>query len=84
MSLEPEEEEFIDWLDTIADYRIKWSDVEAKVKEIEDIPQEDDLENHDPAISITLTGVTVSVGEDGEFLYPIRDIRQGVIDKPKD
>lgn len=85
MSLEPEEQEFLDWLQTIADYSVPWSAVERKVKEIEGIPQDEDLEDPDMTISFNFEGgITVSLNDEGEPMYPVRDIRQALIDKPLD
>lgn len=85
MELEPEEEEFLNWLETIADYSVAWSTITQKMKEIEDIPQEENLKDHNPTIQLNFKGgITVSLNDDGESMYPIKDIRQALLGQPLD
>lgn len=85
MTLEPEEKELLDWLEDREKYSISWDKVERKVKEIEGIPQEDDLEDYDLNISFNFKGgITVSLNDEGESMYPVKDIRQALYGAPLD
>jgi hypothetical protein len=77
MSLTEEEEEIIDWLDSIEEYEIPWSKFENKVKEVLDLDEDDDI-NESEKFSFNLIGVTISI-EDGEEMYPVRDLRDGIV-----
>lgn len=78
MSLTKDERKVLDWLSEQRENgrgRIPWSEFTQKVTEITGAESYQDIDEDN--FSFNLIGVTISI-EDGEKMYPIRDLEQGI------
>lgn len=77
--LTAEEEEILEWLSNQRENgrgSILWTEFEEKVEEVTGANSVDKID--DSIFSFNLYGVTVTI-EEGNKMYPIRDLEQGIV-----
>lgn len=78
MSLTESEKIMVDWLSEQREQgrgKVSWSEFTEKVVEVTEASSYENIE--DSEFHFNLIGVTVLI-EDGEEMYPIRDLEQGI------